>query len=264
MRQLVADGLDGDVLVFLPGAARSARRRRRARGRGGDVELDVVPLHGDLTPDEQDRAVAPAPRRKVILSTNVAETSVTIEGVVAVIDSGWRAIARHSPWSGVPTLKVAPVSRASATQRAGRAGRTRPGACVRLYTQHDHDTRPALELPEIARADLAEPRSRCAAPGVARRRAALVRGAARPRRSRRRDGAARRGSARIDERDAITALGRRMLRFPLHPRLGAAGRRGRGARRRARGVRGRGAARRARAALCARPRRGAMSTASPI
>src|SRR5262249_58654286 len=91
----------------------------------------------------------------VILATNVAETSVTIDGVVAVIDSGLARIARHSPWSGLPALQIEPVSRASCAQRAGRAGRTRPGRVIRLYTKHDHDGRRAFEVPEVARADLA-------------------------------------------------------------------------------------------------------------
>ena len=92
----------------------------------------------------------------MILSTNVAETSVTIEGVAAVMDSGLARVASHSPWSGLPTLKVRKVSRASAAQRAGRAGRTRPGRALRLYTRHDFDARPEFEVPEILREDLAE------------------------------------------------------------------------------------------------------------
>src|SRR5204862_4889011 len=100
-------------------------------------DLAILPLHGDLPADEQDRAVAPSPRRKLILSTNVAETSVTIDGVVCVIDAGTARVARHSPWSGLPQLLIEPISRASAAQRAGRAGRTRPGRALRLYDQHD-------------------------------------------------------------------------------------------------------------------------------
>src|SRR5262249_2582888 len=119
-------------------------------------DLDVVMLHGDLAPAEQDRAVRPGSRRKVILSTNVAETSVTIEGVVAVVDSGLARVAAHSPWSGLPTLRVQRIARAACAQRAGRAGRLRPGRCLRLYTRHDHDTRPSFELPEVRRLDLAE------------------------------------------------------------------------------------------------------------
>src|SRR5207247_6233296 len=111
--------------------------------------------HGGRTGEEQARAVGVSKQRKVMLSPNVAETSVTIDGVTCVIDSGLARIARHSPWSGIPSLEIEPVSRASCAQRAGRAGRTRPGRVVRLYTKHDHDTRRAFEVAEIARADLA-------------------------------------------------------------------------------------------------------------
>src|ERR1019366_10301531 len=97
----------------------------------------LLPLHGDQSPQEQDRAVGPSEQRKVILSTNVAESSITIEGVGAVIDSGLARMASHSPWSGLPTLQVARISQASAKQRAGRAGRTGPGRVVRLYPVED-------------------------------------------------------------------------------------------------------------------------------
>ncbi|MGH9593669.1 MAG: helicase-related protein, partial [Bryobacteraceae bacterium] len=108
-------GLSGDVLVFLPGAAeirRSARAVERIAERAGML---VLPLHGDLSPAEQDRAVARADRRKVILSTNVAESSVTIEGVTAVIDSGLARVAADSPWTGLPSVEVRRISQASAT-----------------------------------------------------------------------------------------------------------------------------------------------------
>jgi ATP-dependent helicase HrpB len=116
----------GDVLVFLPGAAEIRRAREALAGWAEGAGVDLLPLHGDLPPEEQDRAVRPGPRPKVILSTNVAESSVTIEGVTAVVDSGLARVASHSPWSGLPTLEVKKVSRASAAQRAGRAGRTAP------------------------------------------------------------------------------------------------------------------------------------------
>ncbi len=142
--------LDGDVLVFLPGAA-EIRRAARALERSN---LLVVPLHGDLSPEEQDRAVAPAGRRKVILSTNVAESSITIEGVTAVIDSGLARVATDSPWTGLPSLDVKRISQASATQRAGRAGRTAPGRVIRLYTAEEFHRRPAADAPEILRREL--------------------------------------------------------------------------------------------------------------
>src|SRR5262249_30328868 len=125
---------DGDILVFLPGAAEIRRAQATCAAIADRHDLMVLPLHGDLAAEEQDRAFQPGAKRKVILSTNVAESSVTIDGVTAVIDSGLARVAGHSPWSGLPTLNVARISKASATQRAGRAGRTRPGRVLRLYT----------------------------------------------------------------------------------------------------------------------------------
>ena len=119
-------------------------------------EFAVLPLHGDMPLEEQARAVRPGDRRKIVLATNVAESSVTIDGVVGVIDTGLARMASHSPWTGLPTVALGRISRASATQRAGRAGRTRAGRALRLYTRHDFEQRPAHDLPEIARADLAE------------------------------------------------------------------------------------------------------------
>ena len=150
LERLIGKGLDGDVLVFLPGAA-EIRRAARAIERFG---LLVLPLHGDLSPAEQDRAIAPANRRKVILSTNVAESSITVEGVTAVIDSGLARVATDSPWTGLPSLNVQRISQASATQRAGRAGRTAPGRVIRLYTADDFHRRPAADAPEILRREL--------------------------------------------------------------------------------------------------------------
>jgi len=217
VRRLAREGLEGDVLVFLPGAAEIRRAGDALAEFAAGAGVDLRPLHGDLPPDEQDRAVRPGPRRKVILSTNVAETSVTIEGVVAVIDSGLARVASHSPWSGLPTLEVRKVSRASAAQRAGRAGRTRAGRALRLYTRHDHDARPQFDVPEVLREDLAETVLSLAGLGVlegfewfeAPPPAALS--------------AARTLLARLGAIDAgarPTALGRRLLRYPLHPRLG--------------------------------------------
>jgi ATP-dependent helicase HrpB len=215
VRRLLAEAGSGDVLVFLPGMAEI----RRAAGTCAPVAeragADVLALHGDLPPEEQDRAVRPGPRRKVILSTNVAETSVTIEGVTAVVDAGLARVASHSPWSGLPRLEVRRVSRASAAQRAGRAGRTAPGRCLRLYTRHDHDTRPAFDVPEILREDLSETLLAVAAlgaddlrwldpppePAAAAARALLA------------------DLGALDGAGAITPLGRRLVRFPLHPRL---------------------------------------------
>ena len=156
VRRLVSEGLEGDVLVFLPGAASIRRAQEACSSVAAEADMLVLPLHGELPAAEQDAAVRPADRRKLILSTNVAETSVTIEGVAAVVDSGLARVAGHSPWSGLPVLKVSRVSRASAVQRAGRAGRTREGRCLRLYTAQDFNARPAHETPEVQRLDLAE------------------------------------------------------------------------------------------------------------
>jgi ATP-dependent helicase HrpB len=156
VRRLVHEGLDGDVLVFLPGAAEIRKTIETCEKLASEHDLLLVPLHGDLSPADQDRAVRRADRRKIIVSTNVAESSVTIDGVVAVVDSGLARVASHAPWSGLSKLVVARVSRASATQRAGRAGRTRPGRCLRLYTKGDFDGRPEHDAPEILRVDLAQ------------------------------------------------------------------------------------------------------------
>jgi ATP-dependent helicase HrpB len=217
VRRLVTEGEGGDILVFLPGAGEIRRAGEDLAELAERHDLLVVALHGDLPADEQDRAVARASRRKVILSTNVAETSVTIDGVVAVIDSGLARMARHSPWSGLPTLAIEPISKASAAQRAGRAGRTRPGRCLRLYTRHDHDIRRPFDAPEVARADLAEAALELHAAGVARLgdfgwfepppEAATAAA----------DELLLRLGA-IDARGAMTAIGQRMLRFPAHPR----------------------------------------------
>ncbi len=148
---------DGHVLVFLPGAAEIRRAQRACEEMEARFGAVVLPLYGELTPAEQDRAVGPAPggERKVILATNVAESSVTIEGVRAVVDSGLARFASFSPWTGLPTLEVQRVSRASATQRAGRAGRTGPGRVLRLYSAEDFGQRPEHDVPEILRSDLA-------------------------------------------------------------------------------------------------------------
>lgn len=153
---LLQEGQKGDVLAFLPGAAEIRRAQRACEPIARAADFLVLPLHGDLTPAEQDRVVAPASQRKLILATNVAESSVTIDGVSAVIDSGLARIAAHSPWTGLPTLTVGRVSKASAQQRAGRAGRTGPGRVLRLYTEMDYRQRPDHDTPEILRSDLSQ------------------------------------------------------------------------------------------------------------
>jgi ATP-dependent helicase HrpB len=153
---LLREGHVGHILVFLPGAAEIRRAMRECEGVARRANLLMLPLHGSLTPEEQDRAVAPSEQPKLILATNVAESSITVDGVTAVIDSGLARIATHSPWSGLPTLHVSRVSQASARQRAGRAGRTAPGRVVRLYSEEDYNLRPEHDAPEILRTDLSQ------------------------------------------------------------------------------------------------------------
>lgn len=214
VRGLLKDGLDGHVLVFLPGAAEIRRAKETLEKFATEHDLALLPLHGDLPPAEQDRAVRPSAQRKILLATNVAESSVTIEGVAAVVDSGLARVARHSPWSGLPELRLDKISRASATQRAGRAGRTREGRCLRLYTKADLDARAEHDTPEIRRADLAQTALELA--GVGTRD--LVWLEAPP------ESAWRAANELLVRLGAVTAAGdittrgRRMLTFPLHPR----------------------------------------------
>lgn len=153
---LVNERHKGDILTFLPGAAEIRRAMRECDPLARRAGVLVLPLYGSLPPKEQDRALAPSAQQKLILATNVAESSVTVEGVNAVIDSGLARIASHSPWSGLPTLHIGRVSKASARQRAGRAGRTGPGRVLRLYTAEDYMHRAEQDAPEILHADLAQ------------------------------------------------------------------------------------------------------------
>ncbi|RKH24868.1 ATP-dependent helicase HrpB [Corallococcus praedator] len=217
LKRLFTQGVDGDVLVFLPGAGEIRRARDTCAEFAERHDADVLPLHGDLSPAEQDRAVRRSPRRKIILSTNVAETSVTIDGVAVVIDSGLARVASHSPWSGLPQLKLGKVSRASATQRAGRAGRTRAGHCVRLYTQHDFDGRPDQEAPEIRRTDLAETVLSLRASGV-KDLTTFPFFEAPPAPAMEAAETLLRRLGAVDSGGKVTDVGQRLLRFPVHPR----------------------------------------------
>ena len=152
----VRSGAEGDVLIFMPGAYEISRTVEAVRSKSCAKEFAVLPLHGELSPRDQDAAVEPGNGRKVVVATNVAETSITIDGIRVVIDSGLARIARYDPNRGIDTLLVERISRASADQRAGRAGRTAPGVCHRLWTLQEHSTRKAQELPEILRHDLSE------------------------------------------------------------------------------------------------------------
>lgn len=215
--RMVSDGLEGDILVFLPGAAEIRRAQTACAKLAQNNDLLVLPLHGDLRAEEQDFVVRRAEKRKVILSTNVAESSVTIDGVVAVIDSGLARIAGHSPWSGLPTLEVGKISRASAIQRAGRAGRTRPGRCVRLYTQQDFNARPEHQEAEVHRLDLTEAALELHAAGV-RDLSAFEWFETPPQSSLEAADQLLVKLGAIDAEGKVTETGDRMLRYPLHPR----------------------------------------------
>lgn len=220
-RKLIGDPTaPGHALVFLPGAREIRACAEACASVAERVGLELLSLHGQLSREQQDRAVASAQpgRSKLILSTNVAETSITIDGVVAVIDSGLARVADFDPGSGLPRLSLAPISRASAAQRAGRAGRTRPGVCIRLYGRHDHDHRPEHQLAEIRRLDLAGPVLELAAAGVASPET-FEWFEAPPAASLLAAQTLLHQLEAIDERGELTDVGRAMLSFPLHPRL---------------------------------------------
>jgi ATP-dependent helicase HrpB len=159
---------DGDILVFLPGAGeiRRVEEALRARELGDTI---IAALFGALSHDEQDRAIRPDARgrRKIVLATSIAETSLTIEGIRVVIDSGVSRVPRFSPTTGMTRLETVRVSRASADQRRGRAGRLGPGVCYRLWPEHETHHLLAASPPEIASADLAPLALDLAAAGVA-------------------------------------------------------------------------------------------------
>ncbi len=229
VERIVEAGWEGDILVFMPGKGEiQATLGALAAARLGE-RVALIPLHGELAPDDQDRAFQPSPVRKIVVSTNVAETSVTIDGIRHVVDGGLARMARYDAERGIQTLMVEEISRASADQRAGRAGRTAPGTCWRLWTESAHLNRPARNTPEIQRADLAEVVLLLHSLGVrqaavfdwldAPDKAAVLRAerllhilgaletepAAEP-------GAGERGSD-------LTPVGRQMLRLPMHPRF---------------------------------------------
>jgi ATP-dependent helicase HrpB len=210
------ESTDGDVLVFMPGAYEIQRTIRELQGRLGG-RCAVLPLHGELPAAEQDRAVNRSQGRKVIVSTNVAETSLTIDGVTLVVDSGLARVARYDPNRGINTLLIEKISAASAAQRAGRAGRTAPGLCVRLWTERDHTRRPLRELSEIKRLDLAETLLSLKAAGVGDLQSFRW---IEPPEAQALDRAETllRDLGALDSVGDITTIGRRMLNFPVHPR----------------------------------------------
>ena len=209
----------GHALVFLPGVGEIMRSADAIDPLADRQGHSVVILHGELPPEQQDRALEETGGRKIILATNVAETSLTIPGVGAVIDSGLVRQMRVSSATGLPRLELIPISQASADQRAGRAGRTGPGVCFRLWDESSHQHRPAADLPEILRTDLAGPLLQLLALGEAdgfpwldipqpeaveqAQRLLGMLGAI--------EG--------VGYKTTITPLGRELVRLPAHPRL---------------------------------------------
>jgi ATP-dependent helicase HrpB len=210
----------GSILVFLPGAAEIRRVARLLEKFGLGTDWIISRLIGNLARKEQDQAILPPPagRRKIVLATSIAETSLTIEGIQVVVDSGLQRVPQFDARSGLTRLVTMPVSRASADQRRGRAGRTGPGVCLRLWSRHMHHTLPPARQPEILEADLSalalelaiwgvddpgrlhwlDPPSPAAFENACRLLKSL-------------------GALDVDGR--ITDHGRRMSALPIHPRL---------------------------------------------
>ncbi len=218
-------GMDGDVLIFMPGGHEIRKTMAALSGRSFSKGFRILPLHGELSASQQDEAVAPGGSRRIIVSTNVAETSLTIEGVKAVVDSGLARVAGYDQRRGINTLMVQKISRASADQRTGRAGRLGPGLCVRLWPEREHLHRAESELPEVKRLDLSEALLALAvvseksgldftwfeapAPDAVERAVRLLLDL----------GAITKDPDDSTGRIKPTALGRQMTAFPLHPRF---------------------------------------------
>jgi ATP-dependent helicase HrpB len=151
-----AGNLQGDGLVFMPGRNEIQRTIEALRSRLPSGAFDVMALHGGQSPEEQDRALNPSDRRKIVVATNVAETSLTIPGIRFVVDSGLARVHRFDPLRDLNALKLEPISQASARQRAGRAGRTAPGVCLRLWSEATQNRRAEFDAPEVHRIDLSE------------------------------------------------------------------------------------------------------------
>ena len=210
----------GDLLVFLPGAGEIRRTEALLRNAALPADTDILPLHGSLPPEAQDAAIAPSRpgRRKVVLATSIAQTSLTIEGVTVVIDAGLSRVPRFSPRTGMARLETVRVSRASAEQRAGRAGRMGPGTCYRLWAAGEQAGLRPHDTPEILEADLAPMALELAAAGIADPATlALLDPPPAAALAQARELLGQLGA--IDARGAITAHGRRMAALPLHPRL---------------------------------------------
>jgi ATP-dependent helicase HrpB len=213
----VNSGGEGDALIFMPGGFEISQTLEAIRHTAEAKGFILLPLHGELEPKAQDAAVARYEKRKVVVATNVAETSITIDGVRLVIDSGLARIARYDPNRGINTLLIEKISQSSADQRAGRAGRTAPGVCMRLWSREEHGHRAVQELPEVKRLDLAEVVLTLKASGIQDLR--KFRWLEAPdERSLAHAEELLQDLGALDKNNSITATGRKMLAFPLHPR----------------------------------------------
>lgn len=211
----------GDILVFLPGE-REIREASEAFGACADPALagvEVVPLYARLGPAEQMRAFEVHDRRRVVLATNIAETSVTVPGVRYVVDTGLARVSRYHARSRVQGLEIEPISRSSADQRAGRCGRVAEGVCIRLYSEEDYLGRPAYTDPEIVRSNLAGVVLRMKAMGLGEPRSFPFLDAPSPRRVRDAMETLRELGA-IDGSGGLTETGRELATMPIDPRLG--------------------------------------------
>jgi ATP-dependent RNA helicase HrpA len=208
----------GDVLIFMPGERDIREASDQLEGRFSG-EAEIIPLFGRLSTGDQQRVFAPSARRKIVIATNIAETSLTIPGIRFVIDAGLARISRYNPRTRVRRLPIEPVSQSSANQRKGRAGRVQEGVCIRLYSEEDFNSRPQFTQPEIQRANLAEVILRMKAfylgdietfpfvqpptPGAIANGYALLQ-----------------ELGALDEQRALTPLGQNLARLPIDPTLG--------------------------------------------
>ncbi len=210
-------GETGNALVFLPGSHAIRTAVNLLRAQPWCADRCVLPLYGELPREAQDAAVAEGKQNRVIVSTNIAETSLTLPGIRLVIDSGVARMPRYDAARGLDTLLLEKISRASAEQRAGRAGRTAPGCCYRMWSEEDHAHRPAFTAPEIQRVDLAETMLTLTAGGLDPRSFPWFDAPRRESLEQALDLLRRLGA--IDGECGLTETGRAMVRFPVHPRF---------------------------------------------
>ncbi len=211
---------DHSILIFQPGRAEIRRTLRALEGSPACRGVDVIPLHGDLPLDAQEAAITPGARTRVIVSTNIAETSITVEGVHTVVDAGRVRAQHYDPGRGLNSLRLEKISRASADQRAGRAGRLGPGRCLRLWTRADHAHRPEQAEPEIRRLDLSQAALMMRALGAGRPSDFPWFEPPQPERVKAADELLTFLGALEPDGGELTARGREMARLPLHPRTG--------------------------------------------